>query len=295
MTLVANLLTLVTDVATQFKNVKTAITGSPTSLSLSGLTTTDKDSLIDAINEVNAASGGSVNLDALTDVVITAAATGDILRYNGTNWVDALGTTHFDAAGSAAAAQAAAIAASQPLDSDLTSIAALTTTSYGRAFLALANQAATMALLSAGTESAQGILELATTGEATTGTDTARAVTPAGVKAAIDALIASAPGALDTLDELAAALGDDANFAATMTTALAGKQPLDASLTALAALTTAANKFIYFTGADTPVAGDITAAGRALLDDADAAAQCTTLDIGSTTTDFAAAFAAALT
>lgn len=33
-----------------------------------------------------------------------------------------------------------------------------------------------------------------------------------------------APGALDTLNELAAALGDDANFAATVTTALAGKQ-----------------------------------------------------------------------
>lgn len=37
-----------------------------------------------------------------------------------------------------------------------------------------------------------------------------------------------APGALDTLNELAAALGDDANFAATVTTALAGKAPLSA-------------------------------------------------------------------
>jgi hypothetical protein len=43
----------------------------------------------------------------------------------------------------------------------------------------------------------------------------------AAVAAAIAALINSAPGALDTLDELAAALGDDANFAATMTAALA--------------------------------------------------------------------------
>ncbi len=47
--------------------------------------------------------------------------------------------------------------------------------------------------------------------------------TSAFVKAALDALVAAAPGALDTLDELAAALGDDANFAATITTALAGK------------------------------------------------------------------------
>ena len=43
------------------------------------------------------------------------------------------------------------------------------------------------------------------------------------VTSRINALIASAPGALDTLDELAAALGDDANFASTVTTALAGK------------------------------------------------------------------------
>jgi hypothetical protein len=41
--------------------------------------------------------------------------------------------------------------------------------------------------------------------------------------AAVAALVDSAPGTLDTLNELAAALGDDENFATTMTTALAGK------------------------------------------------------------------------
>lgn len=49
------------------------------------------------------------------------------------------------------------------------------------------------------------------------------------------AIVAGAPAALNTLDELAAALGDDANFAATVTTALANKQPLDADLTSLSA------------------------------------------------------------
>jgi hypothetical protein len=43
---------------------------------------------------------------------------------------------------------------------------------------------------------------------------------------AINALITGAPGALDTLNELAAALGDDANFATTVTNALAAKAPL---------------------------------------------------------------------
>lgn len=55
------------------------------------------------------------------------------------------------------------------------------------------------------------------------GTNTTQVATTAFVKAAVDALVAGAPGALDTLDELAAALADDASFAATITTALAGK------------------------------------------------------------------------
>lgn len=55
------------------------------------------------------------------------------------------------------------------------------------------------------------------------GTNTTQLATCAFVKAAIDLIIAAAPGALDTLNELAAALGDDADFAGTMTAALAGK------------------------------------------------------------------------
>lgn len=48
----------------------------------------------------------SAALDDLTDVTIAAAASGDILRHNGTAWVDAVGTTHFEAAGAVAAHEA---------------------------------------------------------------------------------------------------------------------------------------------------------------------------------------------
>lgn len=70
------------------------------------------------------------------------------------------------------------------------------------------------------------------------------------VSAGIAALVDSAPGTLDTLNELAAALADDPNFATTITTALAGKQPLDADLTAIAGLTPSANDvLLYLAGA----------------------------------------------
>lgn len=82
----------------------------------------------------------------------------------------------------------------------------------------------------------------------------------AAIATAVGNLINGAPGALDTLKELADAINDDASFAASVTTALAGKQPLDSDLTAIAALST-------------------TAFGRAFLTMADAAATKTALSL----------------
>jgi hypothetical protein len=73
--------------------------------------------------------------------------------------------------------------------------------------------------------------------------------TPSDIATAIANLVDSAPTTLDTLNELAAALGDDANFATTVTDALALKQPLDSDLTAIAALTSTG--ILKRTGTDT--------------------------------------------
>jgi len=65
---------------------------------------------------------------------------------------------------------------------------------------------------------------------------------------------------------------------------LGNYQTSDAGLTSIAGLTTAADKMLYTTAADTYAVSTLTAAGRALLDDADAAAQRTTLGLGSLAT-----------
>ncbi|HBM9494844.1 phage tail protein [Escherichia coli] len=65
------------------------------------------------------------------------------------------------------------------------------------------------------------------------GNNTTRIATTAFVQAAITALINGAPATLDTLKEIAAAINNDPKFSTTINNALAGKQPLDNTLTNL--------------------------------------------------------------
>jgi hypothetical protein len=221
MSLQARLSDLITAIGTDYKQIRTWITGSTTG-TLTSLTTTDKSSLVAAINEVQSEVGGG-------------------------GWT--------------------------PVDAS---------------------------------ETVKGILELATLAEVATGTDSLRAVTAAGVRQERTALKdeilgAGVPAALDTLDELAAALADDANFAASVTTSLAGKQPLDTDLTAIAGLTSAADQVPYATGAGTWSLMTVTSAARGLLDDVDVATMRGTLsvysqaELGNPETDLAALYVTAKT
>ncbi|MGN2893452.1 phage tail protein [Escherichia coli] len=72
---------------------------------------------------------------------------------------------------------------------------------------------------------------------AAAGNNTTQLATTAFVQAALIALVNGAPATLDTLKEIAAAINNDPNFATTMTNALAGKQPLDSTLTTLSGKT----------------------------------------------------------
>lgn len=151
----------------------------------------------------------------------------------------------------------------QPLDSDLTAIAALSTTSFGRSVLEVANAAA-----------------LRTLASAVIGTDVqawdADLDTIAGLGVTNDSFIQGKAGVW-AKRTVAQVLTDLAAAGTTF-------QPLDADLTALAGLTSAADKLPYFTGSGTASVADFTAAARTLLDDATVAAMATTLGLGTAST-----------
>lgn len=181
----------------------------------------------------------------------------------------------------------------QPLDSDLTAIAALTTTSFGRAFLALADAAAarTATGLVIGTDVEAHDADLTTiAGLSPTNDDVMQRKAGGWVNRSLAQLMTDLAALGTTFQPLDSDLTAIAALTTTSTgrsllaaadaaaiRTIAGSQALDATLTALAALTTAANKLIYATGSDTFSTTDFTAFARTLLDDADAATMLATL------------------
>lgn len=132
---------LITAIGTDIKQLRIWSTGS-SSGDLTGLNTTAKTSLLAAINEVNSKAAPSASAASETVAGIMELAT-QAETDAGTDDLRAVTPLKF-------ATRMAAYA--QPLDADLTAIAAIATTAYGRAFLALANQAGLQALLGLDTD-----------------------------------------------------------------------------------------------------------------------------------------------
>lgn len=153
----------------------------------------------------------------------------------------------------------------QPVDADLTAIAALTTAAFGRSLLELVDDDALAAVLDSF------FLTPAEGNAAYQPLD--------GDLTAIAALTTVAYGrSLLTLANATALAAEVDSFFLTPAEGNAAYQPLDASLTAYAALVTAADKAVYYTGADVPVTYDISAYGRTLANLADETALEALLD-----------------
>ncbi|MEG1420569.1 phage tail-collar fiber domain-containing protein [Citrobacter sp.] len=88
---------------------------------------------------------------------------------------------------------------------------------------------------------------------AAAGNNSAQLANTAFVQAEIAALVDSSPGALDTLNELAKALGNDPNFATTMTNALAGKMDKSANGADIADISAFLNNLGLGAGSALPV------------------------------------------
>lgn len=154
MSLQSNLASLITSIGTDYKTLRTWLTGSSTG-TLASLTTTDKTSLINAINEVKASGGSGVGSATETIAGIAEIAT---QSETNTGTDDARFVTPLKF-------QTRMAAFAQPLNSALTTLAGVTSGAMGRTLLAAAD--ATSA------KSSLGLAAVATSGSAsdiTTGT-----------------------------------------------------------------------------------------------------------------------------
>jgi len=237
MSLATNITNLATRVATEAKALRTLINGN--AADLSALTTTAKGNLVAAINELADAVAGSSGIDDGTTGTTTTWSSSKIDTEIG----DAI----------------AALVIPDLLDL-LDDTTAATTTTYSST--KINSQIATAI---AGIDYAAELIDDTTPSTSTVYSSTK---TAAEITAAVSALVDAAPGTLDTLNELAAALGDDANFATTINTALGNRVRVDAVQS--------------FTGPQQTQ-------GRANIDAASAT------NVGDTTTNFVTTFEAGLT
>jgi hypothetical protein len=189
----------------------------------------------DATSKANAAQSAAT-ASAATDA--TAKANAAQLAAETTAAADA--TTKANAAQAAATAAAATDATAKANAAQLaaeTTAAADATTKANAAQTAAGTEADTKVsnAIAALTKSSVGLANVDNTSDANKPVSTAQATAIANAKSEaiadatsqVNSVIASAPAALNTLDELAAALGDDASFSATITSSLTAKAPLE--------------------------------------------------------------------
>ncbi len=178
-------------------------------------------------------------LDDVGDVTITSAASGQFLKWNGSAWIndaidlgtDTTGNYMSDVTAGAGIAitHTAAEGSTATIAVDTTLIQArvadVSDTEIG--YLNGVTSAIQTQLDTKAPLASPDLTGVPTAPTASAATNTTQIATTAFVRTEVANLVASAPEALNTLDELALALGDDANFATTVATNIGLKAPLD--------------------------------------------------------------------
>ncbi|EPD1116662.1 prophage tail fiber N-terminal domain-containing protein, partial [Escherichia coli] len=113
-------------------------------------------------------------------------------------------------------------------------------------------------------------------------------VNAAFVRKLLAALVGSSPETLDTLNELAEALGNDPAFSVTIMKMLAGKQPLNPVLTALGSLPSGEDGFPSFSGNGQCSLAPVSEKGKQLLSQSTAEEMCDVLGINGNSGNSAA-------
>lgn len=245
MSLDTNLKNLTTAVATKVKEVRTWLNGND-GTGVSRLSTT-ATTVVDAINEVNAAVAGATGINDATTSTSTTWSSSKISTEDASIRSDLGADIAAKPDINDAAASGTSVYSSNKTDSQIAA--------------AVAAVPAPSSIIDDTTPSASSVYS-------STKTDTQ-------ISAAVAGLVDAAPGTLDTLNELAAALGDDANFATTINTSLGNRVRVDTAAQGLDA-TQQGNARTNIAAA---AAADLTALSTA---------------VGPTDTDYVALFEAGL-
>ena len=292
MSLVTQLNSFVTRVGTEFKTVYATVGA------LTGLTTTNKGSVVAAVNEVNGKFGSYTPTAGLAAVALSGNA-GDLTGVLPSSALPPLAIS----ATTVVADQAAMLA----LSAQVGDIAKRTDLN-GTPFILAAEPATTLGnwvaldttsdVSSVNGQTGTVVLNAGHVGAQPADTDLTAIAALVSAANTLPYATGAGTWALTTLTAFARTLLDDVDAATARGTL--GAQAADATLTALAGVTVAANQLIYATGADTFAVTGLTAFARTLLDDVDAATARGTLsvysqaEVGDPATDFVAAFNAAL-
>ena len=160
-------------------------------------------------------SGTVADLDDITNVVITSASSGQFLKWNGSAWVNDAIDLSTDTTGSYVTSLVAGTGVTLANNSGEGATPTVTVDTSVIAPLASPTFTGTPTLPTGTIAVTQNAADSST-----------KVATTAFVTGAVTDLIGGAPGALNTLNELAEAIGDDASYAAGITTALGLKAPL---------------------------------------------------------------------